>query len=492
MPGIDSAAARGDTLSFPAAARESFLDAIARHRRSAWRVTAVCAVAYALLGFVFAVLMSPLLYGLLGLALDVVNRFITMPNLLGFAGRQLDSIIDPHGPVSVSHVVEITVLAALPGLVMVFLAALTLRRALRMSPLFDASQPFGRPIDPTRLAEVQMRNTVEEMAIAAAIPAPRVIVIENSANAAAFDVDATHATVLIGAGIDDALTRAQTQAVAGHLVASVASGDGAIGLRTALILGLFSLAACLSVGWTDRRKFTASVRLARALLIPTRANLALILDRLSDPFGDPEQPVEDPVAAQDEQTVLVKDSSVMSWREWAVMPLMGPLIMSGFLCGLVNVMMLGPLVSLAWRQRKYTADAISVQLTRDPEALDGALNAIARSGAGLSIDPWAGHLCIVDPGRTQNKGVLGKSWVSIFPPVDRRHRALVRLGAAEDSEPSAHYTHMPFPKLILLTVLLSIVGVALAVVVVGLVYVATAVSALFTVLPIALLHSILR
>jgi hypothetical protein len=57
-----------------AAERESFFDAIARHRRAAWRVTFASRVINLVVALVVAVLMSPLFYGALALLLDRGSR----------------------------------------------------------------------------------------------------------------------------------------------------------------------------------------------------------------------------------------------------------------------------------------------------------------------------------------------------------------------------------------------------------------------------------
>jgi hypothetical protein len=62
--------------------REDLFAAIARHRRAAWQVTAVCALAYLLLALVVAIPMAPLLYSLVGLDLDLINLIIPTPDLL--------------------------------------------------------------------------------------------------------------------------------------------------------------------------------------------------------------------------------------------------------------------------------------------------------------------------------------------------------------------------------------------------------------------------
>ena len=76
---------------------------------------------------------------------------------------------------------------------------------------------------------------------------------------------------------------------------------------------------------------------------------------------------------KDAPTAVPEDSNKIPWRTYAWMPLVGPLVISGFFGGLICMLVLGPLLALTWRQRKYLADATAVQLTRDPNTLGSAL-----------------------------------------------------------------------------------------------------------------------
>jgi hypothetical protein len=174
------------------------------------------------------------------------------------------------------------------------------------------------------------------------------------------------------------------------------------------------------------------------------------------------------------------------------MPFMGPVFLAGFLGGLVNTMLLKPLVSCAWRERKYMADAVAVRLTRNPDAVDGALVAMDRSGAGVGIADWAGHLCIVEPRSAADGGLLGRSFVPIFPSLARRHGALVRLGAAEHDLAGRPGMSLPPWAIAALAAVGVLVVVLLAVVIVMLVWVSAMISMLFTVGPTAVLHALLR
>jgi Zn-dependent protease with chaperone function len=476
-----------DWTPWTAAEREAFLDAIARHRRNAWRVTVPCALASVVLTLILSVLLAPLLYSLIGLTLDLVNLILPTPDVLAYVGGLVGPVIDAMDtvhPAPLEQWAWMIMVAAVPGLLLMAGVVLVLRRALLQSPLFHPTRVPGRTALTHELAERRFANTVAEMATAAMIPVPQVTFVAGGANAAAFGADDAHATVMVSGGLLKHLNRQQMQGVAGHLVASIADGDMKIGMRTALTLGLFALPAALSGGWSDRAGFKATARLLRALLVPTQANLDQILQALNDPFR-PHDPADAPPA-------VATSSGSLTWREWAMMPLMGPVLLSGFLSGLVSTMMLSPAVALAWRHRKFMADANAVRLTRDPDALAGALAAVSSAGSSTPIAAWAGHLCVVDPGVRQDGAMLGGSYVSVFPPLQRRMKALIRMGADPGKLALAAPRRQPLGIRLILAVLLGLVGVLLCVASVLLVGVSLAVSGLFTVMPVVLLHALLR
>jgi len=485
MPEASASCATSHWQARAPSAREDFFAAIARHRRAAWRITALCVVSYAVLGLVVAVLMAPLLYGVLGLALDAANLLTSTPDLLGLAGQAFLSPATSDTP----HSLWVALLAALPGVALVAIAARTLTRAFERSPMFRSDAPIGRPADPTRLAETRMRNVIEEMAIAAAIPAPQVRFMDGSVNAAVFGSGVGQATILIGARMGDCLTRAQLQAVAGHLVSSIANGDVLIGMRAALALSAFSLAGRMAASFTNRAVFASTLRLARALVAPTTANLGVIIAQLSDPLGTLDPPAGTVETASERAAKQGATDSRLTWRQWVLMPLMGPLILSGLLAGISNALLLAPLMSVMWRQRKYMADATAVRLIGDPDALDEALTRVGGAGALLRLAPCAAHLCIVDPAAT--RGIFGDSFIPIFPPPALRHQALVRMGATERS--SAGARSAPAWLLNIIYLLLSLIlGPFLLAMMMSAAMASMATSCVFTLMPISILHHFLR
>ena len=463
--------------------REDFRDAIGRRRASAWRVTVACVLAYAVLAFVVAILSAPVLYGSAGLVLDLVNLVVPAPDLLGFLWRWFSF---KTGPASLGKMLATYGFAALPGLVVFALAALSLRRTLLLSSMFRpgpmAGITLGRPADPTRLAEVQFVNTVEEMAIAAIIPVPRVAFVDGSLNAASLGTDIDRATIVVGAGLTDFLSRAQMQGVAAFLVGSIANGDMRVGMQMTLALGIAELVGRLCCDWQNDESYSRPVmRLLRALAAPNPGSLSEILAILSSLLNAGGKRTGDERVAERE-----------TWRGWRLLLFMG-LFMNGMLAKLVSSIVLGSLVGFAWRQRKYMADATAVELTRDPDNLDGALSAIANAGASIALPDWAGHLCIVQPlgGKDLGSVIADKYGSVYYPSTARRHRALMRLGATSHRA-SSEVMAIPIWKW-LIGGLLATAFVGLFVMLIGLMFCASVLfSLMLTIGPAFAVHYILR
>jgi Zn-dependent protease with chaperone function len=469
-----------------AAERESFFDAIARHRRASWRITAACVFAVTVLTMVVAALLSPLLICVIGLVVDVINLLIPMPDVLSGFGRWIDPLFDEK-TFTTALAIKATAVASLPGLGVMAVIVLALNRVLKRSPLFDAGDLPGRAPARTVLAEQRLLNVVEEMALAARIPLPAVRIIPGGINAAVFGRDEAHTTILVGEGLLTALDRGQMQGAIAHLIGSIAGGDMPIGLRAAVTFALFGLLARCSGCMGDRGEFQAVLRMFGTLIWPTRARTETLVRDLADPFAPP---VDADAAARKKLKPERKGPGDLTWREWALMPLMGPVILSGFMSGIVSTFLLSPLVSFAWRRRKYMADAAAVRLTRDPDTLAGALQRIFEQG-GTGLQGWTLHMAIAQGPGVVPRGLLGGQIVSIFPPTEKRYQALGTMGAS--LKPLARQRPMmPTGVLLLITALGSIAGVLMAVAVVLLVWLSFAISGLFTVFPAAMIHALLR
>ena len=471
-------------IPWTAAERESFFSAIARHNRAAWRVTVASAVAIAFTSAIVATLMAPLFYAAIALAFDLVNLIVPAPNLVQLLGDAIGPAIDHPEAVAPARWLQLALCAALPGLVWMALVVLALRRMLLASALFGPG-PIARPCNPSALEEQRLANVVAEMAVAANLPAPRVEVTDQAIlNGVIFGRDERDAKVLVSQALLARLSREELQGVAGHLVGSIANGDMAIGLRASVALSLFALVARMAAIFPNDAIGRHVWVLWHAILVPTSSRARQLALELGDPFGESNSDSTSAPAGQP-RSGLNAQKSLGNWRTLLWLPLAGPIVITGFFAGLVNLFVLSPLVSLAWRQRKYMADATAVRLTRDPDALAHALEKM--SGAGAPLTPWTAHLSVIQTGGDRS-GPLGASVVPMFPSLDRRLRALAKLGAHVSHPPR----RMPLPLVLILAALFAVVGVLIALVLYLLVILSTALTMLFTGLPFGVLHLLLR
>jgi len=210
--------------------------------------------------------------------------------------------------------------------------------------------------------ERKLLNVVEEMSIASGIPVPQVFVLENEAGINAFAAGHSTGDAAIGVtrGGMRLLSRDQLQGVIGHEFSHILNGDMRLNLR---LMGLIFGILCLTV-------------IGRVLL-RTRGK-------------------KNPL------------------------PLLGlALIVIGF----VGVFF-GRLIQAAVsRQREFLADAASVQFTRNPEGLAGALKKIGGLALGSKLDAphaqEASHLFFANGLRMAASGFM-----ATHPPLEERIRAL--------------------------------------------------------------------
>ncbi len=465
------------------AERESFFDAIARHRQAAWRVTLVTRVVNFVVALVVAILMSPLFYGSLALLLDLLNLVVPAPNLVPGIGHALDRALNAPARMSIGDWIQLGALAALPGLLWMAFVLSALRRVLGLCMSFDSGELAARAPDATILAEQRFGNVVSEMAIAANLPQPRVFIVDGPVvDAVAFGVDEQHSTVVVSQGLLSLLNRAQMEGVAATLIASIADGDMKIGVRAGLSLGLFALIARLGSLVSQSHARRNLTQILTATLLPTAARARLLVTQLSSPLDDDDE--KRAAAAEPRPGLAGRWDRI---RPYLWLPLAGPLVITGFLGAIFNLFVLGPLLSMAWRQRKYMADATAVRLTRDPDTLSGALEQMARQRSE-PLAPWAAHMSVVGHDGRQ-RGIFSGSALPMFPSIDRRLRALGTLGA--------HINRAAGPKIplrlwLVLGPLLALLVILVAMLFPLLIWLSLGLTMLFSGIPFAILHALLR
>jgi len=227
------------------------------------------------------------------------------------------------------------------------------------------SSSGAKEVDPQ--SAPQLIDVVQEMAIAAGVPMPKVYVIDDSApNAFATGRDPNHASVAITSGLLQKLDREELQGVLGHELSHVRNLDIRFGLLVAVLVGSIALLAdvFLRFSWFGGgRSRDRNAGGAAAIVFV----LAIILAILA------------PIFAR--------------------------------------------LVQLAVsRQREYLADSSSVELTRNPHGLARALAKIAGDQEVLEAANRAtAHLYFTNP--IKKFEARSSSMFSTHPPiVDRINR----------------------------------------------------------------------
>jgi heat shock protein HtpX len=241
------------------------------------------------------------------------------------------------------------------GIVTTLIGAITALVAYRRGPARILWSSGAREITTAQShQERQLLNVVEEMAIAAGLPKPRVYLIDDAdPNAFATGRDPATACVAVTKGLIEQLDRDELQAVVAHEMGHVRNLDVRLMTVVAALVGMVVL---LSDG------------LGRAL----RGGVRLGGGRGGRKSGGGALAI----------VILVF---------WLVSLILAPLI-TRFMAMAVS------------RKREYLADATAAELTRNPLALASALGKIEAAHAPTSsIKRGTAHLCIADPlGRKVN------------------------------------------------------------------------------------------
>jgi Zn-dependent protease with chaperone function len=493
-----------ETTHFPAPAagpasipgpvdRVSFFDEQRRRRRQTWRYTVLCALAAALVGVPLAMFITPFLFFITVLLLRLAHAVTPVPAelwalmrelagvvpgfLIGFADSEADTVTgtlrDALAATSFPFASPLATVALLllPSMAAVVIVWLGYRRLFRRAGVGGGLLALGaREPRPDDLEEQQLVNVVEEMSIAAGLPAPRTCLIDTAVpNAAAIGSGTDDAVIVVTRGLLDTMDRDATQGVIGHLTGSVGNGDMRIALSITTLfqtIELFFTAfdAVINLSRSAWRDLYRVARLAVTGGADPRAAAAVaaLLDHRLGQWRD------DGIAGLMEDAQQDRPRS-MAARLLKRLPFLYvlllpsallyiPFLLLRFQVYLFRLLIIGPMVMLLWRARRYLADATAVQLTRSPDALARALVQFAEAGAVVPGGQWFAHLFVIGgeahearaarevrASRTQHAPAseegAGGSWsdelagIASHPALDKRLKRLRALGAANITAP---------------------------------------------------------
>src|SRR5579864_2016223 len=238
----------------------------------------------------------------------------------------------------------------------------------------------GRILHPetTDLAQRRLLNVVEEMAIASGTPVPPVYLLEDERGINAFAAGHTpsDAVITVTNGCMQLLSRDELQGVIGHEFSHILNGDMRLNIR--LMGVLFGLLLIALTGWVIfRTTMGGTVRLG----------------------------------ARDDDK-----------KGGNPLPLIG---LALYILGYVGVFFGSLIKAAVSRQREFLADASSVQFTRNPEGIAGALKKIgALSEGSLIHDPHAeeaSHM-FFSSALSQVRELFGL--LATHPPLEERIRRI--------------------------------------------------------------------
>lgn len=411
--------------------RTSFFAEQERRRRHARWYSVLAGFCAAVLGIPFAMVVTPALYLTGALALRLLDIVIPVPDAAWSVFRAIGSLFE-GAPAAVTagpsaRWVGLVLRAAalfLPGMAVTVLVWLWLRRLFAEASSFDVmlARVGARAPATADLEERQLVNVVEEMALAGGLTPLRVRVIDaDTPNAAVFGADERQATVVVTRGLLDRIPRGETQAVVGHLVASAGNGDLRVLLSLmtlfqaiGLVFTAFEAVMNLSQGaWRDLR---ALVRwtLAPAGSRDAEAGAALthLLDRNIDEsrtdgvYGLLLELQSDTRSARRGRRRTLPMVALLALP--LALVYMVVIVFVRFEVFLVRIAVVGPILMLACRSRRYRADATAVQLTRDPGALANALERLAVEGAVVPGGAWFSQYFIVGTEAAAERREIGR------------------------------------------------------------------------------------
>jgi Zn-dependent protease with chaperone function len=414
---------------------ETFFKAQIRNRRATWRMSALCVFAAFIMGVPLTLVLTPLLYAITLVAADIINYFSPLPaafwnnasDLAKIAYRATDYLINQRGTLEVSELIIAALLMLAPGMLLAFILWMGMRLLFRHGGVGGTLASLNaREPNQSDLKELQLADVVQEMAIAAGLPTPRLMLIDSpGANAAVIGTSAADARIVLSRRLIDDLGRPQLQALLAHLIGSIGNGDLRIAFTVTSVFescGLIIALVNAPFGKQSRRTLWRLLRYA----LRGESRDAQLVDA-----GEVGELLAD--------TLDVKTTDIdrfFSKENPGLIRKLLRLLLYPFLFTNIGVeltlwvflqILLGPCMALLWRTRRYLADASAVEFTRDPDALASALQCLSEDTNTIAGGGWASHLFVVNP-----KGDRSLRGVRPQPAQEEKMVAAWQTSAASD------------------------------------------------------------
>ncbi len=411
--GSAAAAANRYTLRDP----ETFFHAQKRNRQATWRMSALTGFAAFVMGIPLTLVLTPLLYAMALFAAEVFNRFISpLPpefwqatnDLAKFGARIADFVFQQRGTLAPQEIVLGLLLVLGPGMALAFALWTGMLLLFRHGGVGGTLASMNaREPNQADLKELQLADVVQEMAIAAGLPAPKLMLIDTpAANAAAVGTSPDDARIVLSRRLLDDLDREELQALLAHLIASIGNGDLGIAFKVTSVFETCGLILTIINAPFGKNSRLALWRLIRYSLTGGSAlKKAADAEEVADLLGDTLDTQNSDIERFFNQTNpgLIRKAVRVFLFPFQFTNIAVEITLWCFLNGL-----LGPCMALLWRTRRYLADAGAVEFTRNPDALARALQRLSEDRTTIEGGAWASHLFVVNPqGDSTLRGAIG-------------------------------------------------------------------------------------
>ncbi|HYI14366.1 MAG TPA: M48 family metalloprotease [Thermomicrobiales bacterium] len=490
--------------------RENFFAAQRRHRRATWKLTAGSAVAAIFTGIPLSFVLTPIVFAVILILTRLLHIVVPVPDIVWDTYRDtglvlveaVEAMDDPATPgveegdigrVPISLLLKAVGVWLLPGILLMLAIWPVLIRLFQHGGAGGVLLSLGaREPVMTNREERQLVNVIEEMAIAAGVRPPKVMLIDTEVtNAAAVGSSSEDATIVVSRPLLDDLDRDETQGVLAHLVASIGNGDLRGAMSIIAIFQTFGFASALVKAPISGPARTTVWRMFRYVFSRHKpheraAEAHIISEMLTSGIWDNQVDDFDSINDTDEEVferpgpsirwllyfpllfiivfiaTLVLEfpdalrrlsllgvfvlAGLIVWyqrvyvayalpralkmaRMMVMLPYYMAATMPQIMISMMTGFMLEPMLAWLWRTRRYLADATAVQLTRQPDWIATGLLGIASRGGIFPGGKWAGPLFITGPQYDSGFGSIGGGASGFHPPIWKRIQKLQRLGA---------------------------------------------------------------
>lgn len=417
--------------------RTTFNAEQAKQRKRSVSAMLSCGFVFLVCCLAMSVAITPLLLILVFMLGSLVQDFVPTPFFGAFESwyQQSLNLID-KGQATAPQLVAFILLLVVPGFAAFGLGSLALKGALRGPGARDLAVAHGGvDADPKQFEERRLMNVVEEIAIAAGIQPPAIVLVETgSPNVAVIGSRSGDSAVLVSRSLLPQMDRETTQGALAGAIAGIANGDLVV-LRAmqSIMFSLGLLTACLDVFFIQSQRKTLWGFVKLAFTLPSRRSAAEVVDiekRLLESTSPELLGEMEHFFSGSETQIWLK-----SLATFMVLPVLMARVVSFLIFSLTKLFIIGPLLAATWKTRRYHADATAVQLTRNATGFGQALIEFSSGWAPIGDDPWLELTAVAGPDRVMSETKFGDAMTmasTFFPSANKRIGRLKAMGAELD------------------------------------------------------------